>query len=95
MLTLLVDLNKTKNPRVRAQTLLLTMRSMKTVKFPPSMWMMAAWAVEAPVTLLRVYCSWPGVLEWAASPGYSLSSPQHRDNSNNFLNRILNTKNLF
>ena len=42
MLTLLVDLNKTNNPKARAQTLLLTLRSMKTVKFPPSMWMMAA-----------------------------------------------------
>jgi hypothetical protein len=42
MLTLLGDLSKTKNPRVRAQTLQLTLRSMKTVKFPPSWKMMAA-----------------------------------------------------
>ena len=26
-----------------------------------SMRMMASWHVEAPVAMLRVYCSWPGV----------------------------------
>ena len=31
------------------------------IPWAASMRMIARWAVEAPVAMLRVYCSWPGV----------------------------------